>query len=230
MTTKNDNSVIHRKSLAEEVAEHLLRQIKDGQLREGDKLPIEPELMKMFGVGRSTVREAVKMLLNKGYVSVQQGRGTFVESLIPRDEPFEQRLRRADIQELYDVRQIFETAIAERAALRRSEQDLAEIRTCVEQRGEAALAGRLEACLEADINFHVAVAKATHNAILFELYRSATEYLQKGYADIYTDTAHFVKSQPIHEQLVAAIAVQNVPQAVEAASLFWNDVDMADQR
>ena len=65
------------------MAEQLQKQIKEGKLKEGDKLPTEPELMKVFGVGRSTIREAVKMLLNKGYISVQQGRGTFVESQTP---------------------------------------------------------------------------------------------------------------------------------------------------
>lgn len=161
------------------MAEQLQKQIKEGKLKEGDKLPTEPELMKVFGVGRSTIREAVKMLLNKGYISVQQGRGTFVESQTPVNESFEQRFKRADIQDLYDVRKILEAAIAERAALHRTEQDLKDIQEYTMKRKVSAKAGLLKECFEADICFHVAVAKATHNEILFELYRSAAMHLQK---------------------------------------------------
>ena len=143
MTNMETDSIIQKKSLAEEVAEQLQKQIKEGKLKEGDKLPTEPELMKVFGVGRSTIREAVKMLLNKGYISVQQGRGTFVESQTPVNESFEQRFKRADIQDLYDVRKILEAAIAERAALHRTEQDLKDIQEYTMKRKVSAKAGLL---------------------------------------------------------------------------------------
>ena len=71
------NTTLQKKSLAEEVSSLIREQINDGKLTKGEKLPTEPELMKLFGVGRSTIREAIKMLVNMGYLSVQQGRGTF---------------------------------------------------------------------------------------------------------------------------------------------------------
>ena len=222
MTNMKTNSIIQKKSLAEEVAEQLQKEITEGKLKEGDKLPIEPELMKIFGVGRSTIREAIKMLLNRGYLSVQQGRGTFVESQMPTSEPFEQRLKRAD---LYDVRKILEAAIAERAALRRTEQDLKEIQRYAMERKTSAKDGLLKECIEADIHFHVAVAKATHNEILFELYRSASVHLQKGYSHIYDDTKHFLDSQPLHEKLVKHITDRNASKASSIAARFWEDAD-----
>ena len=225
MTNMKTNSIIQKKSLAEEVAEQLQKEITEGKLKEGDKLPIEPELMKIFGVGRSTIREAIKMLLNRGYLSVQQGRGTFVESQMPTSEPFEQRLKRADIRDLYDVRKILEAAIAERAALRRTEQDLKEIQRYAMERKTSAKDGLLKECIEADIHFHVAVAKATHNEILFELYSSASVHLQKGYSHIYDDTKHFLDSQPLHEKLVKHITDRNASKASSIAARFWEDAD-----
>ena len=118
------NTTIQKKSLAEEVSSLIREQINDGKLTKGEKLPTEPELMKLFGVGRSTVREAIKMLVNMGYLSVQQGRGTFVESVTETNEPFHQRLKRADIQELREVRDIIEAPIARLAAQRRTKTDL----------------------------------------------------------------------------------------------------------
>ena len=71
-------ALINKKTLAGEVAERLSTQIASGDYNVGDKLPIEPELMKTFGVGRSSVREAVKILSMQGLLHVQQGVGTFV--------------------------------------------------------------------------------------------------------------------------------------------------------
>lgn len=70
--------IIQKKSLADMVAEQLRQQITEGVYAIGDKIPTEPELMKMFKVGRSSVREAVKLLVNMGVVQVRQGAGTFV--------------------------------------------------------------------------------------------------------------------------------------------------------
>ena len=72
------SGMIQKRSLAEEVADRIGKQIADGKFADGEKLPTEPELMKFFGVGRSTIRESIRILENMGMVNVQQGRGTFV--------------------------------------------------------------------------------------------------------------------------------------------------------
>lgn len=225
MIIMGENSIIQKKSLAEEVAKHLQSQITEGKLKEGEKLSTEPELMKKFGVGRSTIREAVKMLVNMGLLKVQQGRGTFVQKQILLNEPFEQRLKRADIQELHEVRKILEAAIAERAAKRCTEEDLKEIQEYILQRKLFAETNQLEKCIEADINFHVAIAKATHNEILFEIYKNASIHLQKGYQLIYEDTSHFVSSQALHEELVKCLMTGNYQKALEIGTQFWSDID-----
>ncbi|WP_068688241.1 FadR/GntR family transcriptional regulator [Culturomica massiliensis] len=223
MMKENANLVIQKKSLAEELAEQLQNQIKDGKFAVGQKLPTEPELMLIFGVGRSTVREAVKILVNMGFLKVQQGAGTFVENLTASNEPMEQRLRRADIHDLDEVRKILEIAIAGRAAERRTEQDIEKIEGFLDERGRTAEAGQLEACIEADVNFHIALAKATHNEILYELYRSAAIYLRKGFEHIYVDTACFLASQPTHKQLVRHIIAQDAREALHTINIILQE-------
>ena len=223
MMKERPDSVIRKRSLAEELAERLRQRITDEQFEVGEKLPAEPELMRIFGVGRSTVREAVKILVNMGFLKVQQGAGTFVESRAAADDPMAQRLRRADIRDLDEVRRILEVAIVERAAGRRTEQDIEKIERFLAERGATAAAGRLEACIEADIRFHVALAEATHNEILYELYRSATIHLQQGFEHIYVDTGYFLASQPTHERLVRDIIARDARKALHTIGIILKE-------
>ena len=222
------NTTIQKKSLAEEVSSLIREQINDGKLTKGEKLPTEPELMKLFGVGRSTVREAIKMLVNMGYLSVQQGRGTFVESVTETNEPFHQRLKRADIQELREVRDIIEAPIARLAAQRRTKTDLENMKRHIQERGEAAKSFRRIqfSSISVDINFHNSIARATHNEILSELYHSMTVHLTSGYDYIYEDTTYLMKSQPLHERLLHHIETGNIEPAMRAAKLLWKDVNI----
>ena len=75
---ESTDTTIRKRSLAEEMAVRLQEQIAQGRFEVGGKLPTESELMKIFGVGRSTVREAVKLLSSKGIVEVRRGSGTYV--------------------------------------------------------------------------------------------------------------------------------------------------------
>ena len=193
------NMQLSKKSLAEELAGRLQGQFMSGKFEVGEKLPPEPELMQIFGVGRSTVREAVRILSNMGFLKVRQGAGTFVERLTPPDEPMERRLGRADLHDLDEVRKILEVAIAEKAAERRTAHD-----------------GALQACIEADVNFHIALAEATHNEILCELYRSTAAHLKKRFSNIYRDTECLLATQPTHGQLLGYILAGDVRNAREA--------------
>lgn len=217
-------TIIQKRSLAEEVAEQLQNQIINGELKEGNKLPVEAELMRIFGVGRSSIREAVKKLENMGYLNVQQGKGTFIATPTPAKEPLEQRLKRADIKELYEVRNILESAISEKAAQRHTEQDAKEIMKYLAARKSTAEAGELADCMEADIKFHLAIAKAAHNEILFELYSSVATRLLDSYKDIYEDTAHFMESQPLHEKVAESIVSNNQKDAADFGARFWSNL------
>ena len=92
---ESTDTTIRKRSLAEELAVRLQEQIAQGRFEVGGKLPTESELMKIFGVGRSTVREAVKILANMGLLKVQQGAGTFVESRTARNESMERCMQAA---------------------------------------------------------------------------------------------------------------------------------------
>jgi DNA-binding FadR family transcriptional regulator len=194
--------MIKKKSLAEEVAFNIRKDILTGKYLLDEKLPIEPELMKKFGVGRSTIREAIKLLSNAGFLRVQQGVGTFISSVNINEEPIDQRLKRADVQELNEVRQLLEMKIAEKAAINRSEKDIEMLKHFLAEREHFAAQNDIGRCIDADICFHTALAEASKNEILCDLYKAASVHVKNWLIDFYTDTEEFKVSQNLHEQLL----------------------------
>lgn len=205
----NANLTVERKSLAEEVTNRLQESIRLGGFPVGGKLPTEPQLMRAYGVGRSTVREAIKVLSNTGMLRVQQGVGTFVASQFATAEPMSQRLKRASASDLDDVRQILEMKIAEKAALKRTQSDIKSMKAKLAEIEKADASGSLEACIDADIAFHAAVAAASHNEILLEFYELASDRLRQWYKSIYSSADIFVSAFGLHKALLESIVARD---------------------
>lgn len=207
---------VKRKSLADEVARQIQLQIEKEKIMVGEKLPTEPQLMKTFGVGRSSIREAIQKLANSGFLSVEQGRGTFVKSKSSSGLFWEERIRSGDIVELRETRDILDAALGRLAALRHDNDDLEEMEKALRERGRAAEEKRLSDCIAADVAFHLAIAKATHNGILAEMYRLVAEAQQSGWQQLYDDTSKLERSQQRHEQLFEAIRSRDTMQVNKA--------------
>lgn len=208
---------VQKKSLADEVADRLRSQIASGEYAVGEKLPAEPKLMELFGVGRSSVREAIKLLSNSGILSVRQGLGTFVASRYAKDEPMADRLSRADEADLDEVRRLLEMKISEKAALKRSDSDMANINESLEKIRQANKSCDLKKCVDADIEFHTAIAVASHNEIFFELYKAASSHLRKCYLKKYKDYKIFATAETLHESLVKSIAEKDAKKSWDIA-------------
>lgn len=202
-----DNN-ISKRSLADEVAARIQHQIASGHYKIGDKLPIEPVLMQQFGVGRSSVREAIKLLVNSGLLRVQQGLGTFVEDNSGVREPLASRLKRSGTQEVDEVRQLLEMKIAEKAALNRTTADIAKMEEYLELREQAARVDDIKACIDADISFHVAIAEASGNDVLSDLYKSFSATVKNSFLRMYPDAAIFRETAGLHRELLNSIIEQ----------------------
>lgn len=209
--------IIQKKSLADMVAEQLKQQIVEGVYKIGDKLPTEPELMKTFKVGRSSIREAGKLLVNMGVVQVRQGSGTFVADPSDNDD-VSIKMSNANRTELDEVRKILDIAIVEKAVARKTEKDIERMQSSLEARKANAKNGLLKECIEADLNFHIAIADATHNRILADIYRSASRHLLSEFNRIYDGTDCFVNSQTSHEKLLRYIIAGDLKNARKMAA------------
>lgn len=157
--------------LAEQVQEQIYQYILKLPEAIGTRLPNEFELGKMFSVGRSTIREAVKLLVSKGILEVRRGSGTYVVSLSPSDlDPLGVRSvedKMAMALDLVDVRLLLEPGIAEMAALNATEEDIKKLDRLCTVIEEKIAAG--EDYSEDDIAFHRCVAECSKNMVVEQL-------------------------------------------------------------
>ncbi|HXB09494.1 MAG TPA: GntR family transcriptional regulator [Puia sp.] len=207
---------IERTSLSMLVAQQLQKHIEAGTYPVGQQLPSEHELTREFGVGRSSVREAIRMLVNNGFVRVQQGLGTFVLSSTSAQDPLSLLLQTAEDEDVRDVRELLEIKIAERAALHRSAADVKIMQASLEKRNAAANAGHLIPWVEAEIAFYNSIADATGNKVLANLYRVfARQDLKKKIEENYTRSQSLHKLTTLHIQLLESIVSRQPGKAVE---------------
>ncbi|SHG95392.1 DNA-binding transcriptional regulator, FadR family [Chryseobacterium oranimense] len=215
---------IQRRTLAQEVAERLIEGIINDQYPIGEKLPIEPELMKIYGVGRSSIREAIKILSIKGVLSVQQGVGTFVTSKNVQ-ESLETKIDKAEIEEVYEVRSVLDSKIAARAAIHRSEEDLKKMKMYLDLREKLAGENQALECYQADINFHISIAEACGNALLKEIYKITSKHILRSFESSHNNnTDSFKISQKIHMDLYQCIENKDPENAARIAQLIVDKV------
>lgn len=166
-----DEEPLERSTFPERIVEKIRNAIEEGSLRPGDRLPSEMELAETFGVGRTSIREALKALVLMGILT-RSNAGTFVsnESQTRIREAFAYYLvnRDSDIQSIFEVRRIVEIEIAGLAAERATERDIAELRTINAEADTTPIEDRT-ARNRIDTAFHLAMARSTGNVYLFEL-------------------------------------------------------------
>lgn len=164
-----------RPSLTAQVIEQLEGLIGSGEWPVGSRIPPEPELVRELGVGRNTVREAVRALVHAGLLEARQGDGTYVRATSDLNAALQRCVARTSVLEAFEVRGSLERDAARLAALRRDDDDMAAIDRALEERSVARRGGDLTAFVTADVRLHQAVVAATHNALLVELYDHLTE-------------------------------------------------------
>lgn len=171
ITNKGELSNLKIKLLAEQVQEQIYHYILDTPIDIGAKLPNEFELGEKFGVGRSTIREAVKLLISRGILEVRRGSGTYVVSTTPVDlDPLGLRAvedKMALALDLVNVRIILEPGIAEMAALNATEEDVVKLRSLCDSVEEKIRTG--DSYIEDDIAFHTCVAECSKNMVVEQL-------------------------------------------------------------
>ena len=175
-----DLKPVPRTSLSDSIVEQLTSLIARDVLKPGDRIPSEKALCQQFGVGRTSVREALRSLSVMGILESYAGDGTFVSS--NRDRYLERAfqwgllLDRKVVEELVESRLILESHTAYLAASRATRDDLAAMAQAIQ--GMETTVSEPKRYLEHDLRFHLRVAQATKNRILGNLLGTIRGYLQ----------------------------------------------------
>jgi len=210
---------IERRKVYELLAQRLLARISERRLRPGDPLPTERELTRLYHVGRSSVREALRMLESKGLIK-PVGTGAFVvaEYANPLNDSLNLllTLKETSLRELFEMRKILEVEAAALAAVRRTAADLEAMRRAIEEM-EAGLTSQ-ERYIAADLRFHLTVTSATGNKVAVHMMHAIRGALQEALASIYHIPGSPQQSIAQHRGILAAIARGD---AAEARRQMW---------
>ena len=204
-----------RTTLADSVLEQLLEQFQSGILKPGHRLPPERELMEQFGVGRSTIREALQSLARMSLIESRPGAGTIVKpfdlSAYLRPDIFAILLSESMAKELLEAREAIEIATIGLAAQRARPEDLAEMERILDDSVDALV--RNEPTYELSALFHVAVAQAAHNTVLLSFMQSVYQLLRvRGTRTV--DLPNFLRWEiGSHRELYELIRAGNVTGA-----------------
>ncbi len=204
--------------LYEKIVEQIEAQVLEGKLHYGDRLPTERELAEKFGVSRTAVREAVKALREKGLVDSHPGRGTFITdgaSRAMRDSlGFMIKIGAAEGSDhLVETREILEPEIAALAAERASDQDIALLRRAVETMD--ATLDDADAFIEADLGFHLALARATQNVLIPTLIDPIVDLLREHRKRIFLVNGA-ARGQFHHKRILDAVVRRDAEAARQA--------------
>jgi len=208
-----------RGSLVDQVIEQLRTAVQQGEWPVGTRIPTEPELAATLGVGRNTVREAVRAMAHSGLLEVRQGDGTYVRATSEVSGAI-RRLCGSELREVLQVRRMLEVEGARLAATRRTDADLAHLRDLHTEREAAQRDARFDDFVRADTEFHLAVVACGHNTLLTELYRGLTEVITASVAA--TTHPELGPAERIeHRGILTAIANRDPARAaIEAAGFL----------
>jgi GntR family transcriptional repressor for pyruvate dehydrogenase complex len=195
--------------LYEQIVQQIEQRILAGKLKVGDQLPAERDLAEQFGVSRTAVREAVKALSEKGLVKIQPGRGTFIADRTSRAVRHSLGLmvkigRAEGSRDLVEVREILEPEIAAHAAARASAENIMALCEAVAAMDRAL--EDAETFIEADLDFHLALAEATQNTLVPLLLDSIIELLREDRTRVFLHAnGAAARGQSHHRKILEAV-------------------------
>jgi GntR family transcriptional regulator, transcriptional repressor for pyruvate dehydrogenase complex len=205
---------ISRQKTYELVADRLLSLISSRHLGPGDAIPSERELVHLYGVGRSSIREALRMLESKGVIRSEANGGFTVAEFgnaLNHSLDFLLSVDEADYGELFEVRRILEGEAAALAASRRLDSEVARMGEEVDAM-EAGLDSQ-EGFITADLRFHLIVAEASRNRVVVHLMHAIRALLQRSLASSYHIPGSPEGAIELHRLILEAIAKRRPEEA-----------------
>lgn len=206
---------INRPPVVNEIVEQLVGFILNERLKPGDKLPTERELIERLSIGRSTLREAIKTLSAVGVLEVKRGSGTFVSdgnmSILVKPIAWGLLMSQDSIDHVIEARGVLEVTLAGWAAERATDTEIAEIGRILGKLEASQY--DLEAYVESDLAFHVAIARAAHNPMFSQILTLIQEVLRIWMKVTYLQSGGAADSMSVHRKIYEAIQARDAHTA-----------------
>ena len=220
-------TAVRKKRLFEDVARQVQKLIVDGSLKPGDRLPPERQLAELFGVSRNSVRDAIRVLELTGMVIPRHGDGNVVadvstETLVAPIAKLLLRKRKL-VAELLDVRKMLEPALAARAAIHATADQIARLESILRRQHEKSLRG--QPAVEEDSEFHYAIALAAKNSVVLKLLDVLMDLLRETRARSLQVEGRRERSLAGHRRVLEAIKRRDAAAAEHAVRQHLEEIE-----
>lgn len=214
---------VEKRSVVQDVMEQIKGLIASGELKPGDKMPTETELAEMFGIGRSSVREAVKVFQHLGILESSPRTGTFVcdyANISTEALTWSLLLGKNEIFELVTLREVIEQRCIEdllekvRTAPKDVEDTLKDLDGQLEKMRRALPAGLIEDQVEADYQFHRAIIRSSGNEVFIGVFQTLEAFIREEIEKTSADEATRNSALLEHEDLLKAIRSGDTSRAL----------------
>jgi GntR family transcriptional regulator, transcriptional repressor for pyruvate dehydrogenase complex len=218
---------VKRTKVYAEVASQIYRLIEDGRLKPNDRLPPERDLAEMFGVSRTSVRDAIRVLEMQGLVEPRHGEGTVVRQ-VPIDaivRPLADALAASKdlTADLFDMRKMLEPPLARAAAMRATAEDLSALREILVHQTDLVQAG--EIAIAEDTAFHYRIATAAKNQVVLRVIDVVMDLLRESRTRSLQVHGRPARSVAGHQRIFAAIQGRDPNAAADAMREHIDEIE-----
>ena len=221
---------VQPRRLHEEIVQQFMSLIRGGSLRHGDRLPSERVLAGQFKVSRSSVREALRSLELQGLVVSKRGSGTFIntDDLNSMVALIASTLSSGTdtLRDIFEMRHLLEPQIAFLAAQMVNPQDLIHMAEILEEQGRQIARG--ETGVNADTDFHFALAMATHNSALVKVVSAVEDILSRSRNQSLQEPGRPQRSLASHRQILEMLQGRDTHGARQAMEHHLTSVEPAN--
>lgn len=217
MTTRNSSRPARppQRRLSEQIANAIQDELIKTRREPGDQLPTEPELAAQYDVSRTVIREAGRLLVERGLVDIRPGRGMVVAAFdggtIARQYELMLEMAQASFEHLIEMRLVLEVGLTEFAAMRRTETDLAAIKAALQAFADPGVSH--DEAVEFDLDFHAAVAVAAHNPFFTSVVNPINDFLRSKYQPSLGYDEARARTLAEHSAIAEAIQAGDAAQA-----------------
>jgi GntR family transcriptional regulator, transcriptional repressor for pyruvate dehydrogenase complex len=211
---------LRRHKLTEQIAEIIQEMVNSQKLKVGDSLPPERELADLFKVNRTTVREAIHLLRDRGLVERKNRQGTRIVAIPPASvgAAIERYVILKDCRQwhLYEVRLVLEPKAAALAATNAEPEDLHNLEATLSRLEESWVSEDVQRTASADAAFHLALANSSHNPMIVAIFAGFSPVMERFLLLQYRILKRSDESFQMHREVYEAVAARDPVRAAYA--------------